>query len=490
MASTFGSYSIASSGMRANQTALTVLSHNMSNINTSGYSRQQVTMKELYTQNGSNTGSGCTLSEIRRARNLFLDGAYRNQSASSGYWGVKAANFEDMQLLLNEYSAGKDSAKNGLQATFTKFFNSWEELHKAPNSQSNRKAVLEDANAWVVVMAGIDKQLKQLQNDCCKKVKDGVDCLNDLAGEVAKLNLAIVQTEAGGAEAGDLRDRRDILLDEMSKWADIDVYETSNGMTTVSIGGVALVKGYNTNTLEVQGDGSAQHPLTVKWTELGSNLEVSSGSLKAYLEDADQSGVTAIEAASLPYNFDPTASVSSIGNLRQGLNNMMTTLALEINKLHSSGYGLDGTTGLDFFLPVDASKPLSLENIKINPQLENVNLIAASSSGASGNGEIADKIGSLLDEKLFKHGALSQDGVGYYQTLISWVGATGEQADNMYDTKSNLVKQINSQRQSISAVSLDEEVSKMITYQKAYSASARILGLVDDLLGGLINEIG
>lgn len=492
MGSTFSSYSIATSGMQVSQTALTVVSHNITNIATTGYSRQQVALTDICTetQSGNSTGVGCAVAEICRARNSFLDGTYREQNAESGYWEVKNANLEDMQLLLNEYSVDDGSSDNGFQATLTDFFNSWAELAKDPSSLSTRQAVIEAAQAFIEVVTSVDEQLAQSQTDACQQVRDGVDQLNDLASQVVELNKQIVQAELGGAESSDLRDQRDSLLDEMSQWTDISVQELSNGMVKVSIGGVPLVNGYNANTLAVDGDGSTQNPLTVRWAESETEVAISGGKLKAYLEDADKSGITAIDLDDLPYNFD-AASVSSISNLRQGLNALVTTIALNINELHQSGYGLDGSTGLDFIVPADSSEPLSLSNLTINSLLDDENKIAASAGGESGDGSIADQIGSLMeDATLFQYETLSLDGTGFYQKIISWLGTEGDKAGNYYETKSTLVAQIDSRRQSISSVSLDEELSKMTTYQNAYDASARVLSVVDSLLEGLIEDLG
>jgi flagellar hook-associated protein 1 FlgK len=135
---------------------------------------------------------------------------------------------------------------------------------------------------------------------------------------------------------------------------------------------------------------------------------------------------------------------------------------------------------------------LSLSNIAVNPQLaEDENKIATSASGESGDNFIASEISALMeDTTLFRYGTLSLDGTGFYQKIISWLGTEGDKTENFYETKSTLVEQIDSRRHSISSVSLDEELSKVTTYQNAYDASARVLSVVDSLLEGLIEELG
>lgn len=477
--------------MSANQNALSVVSSNISNADTTGYSRKQITSAEQVVQTGTTSaGTGVDLQEVRRARNVFLDQTYRRQNADSSYWETKSADFEDIQATLNEFSADDGSSDNGLQQTLLNFFNSWSDLSTDPSSQSSRQSVIEDADTLINTLQDMDDQLQQLQYDCAANVRDGVEQLNSLAQQVAKLNGLISQAELGGAEAGDLRDQRDTLLDQISSLANITVSDSSNGVFEVSIGGVSLVRGTTVRKLTAVGDGSSENPLTVQWADLGYSADITSGTIKAALEDCDQSSLQAIDAGSLPYNFSAD-SESSISNLRQGLNDMITTIADMVNELHSSGIDLDGNEGLDFFTAADSSQPLGIGNIQVNPELVNdLDKIVTSESGGSGDNTIAEQICQLTDEENFQFDGLSTDLNGFYQSLISWVSTEGETAGSSYDTQSTLVQQVDSQRQSISSVSLEEEMSKMITYQNAYNACAKVLSTVDSLLEELIQDLG
>lgn len=492
MSSTFGGYSIAVSGMSVNQSALTVTSHNLSNINTTGYSRQRITSQEntLNQQGATSLGSGTSVQEIVRARNRMLDSTYRQQNSGSGYWEAKSANIEDVQTILNEFSADDGTSTNGLQQTVEDFFSSWEELAKDPSSLSNRQSVIEYAKSLVDTVSQLDSQLQQLQLDAADKVKDGIGQLNTLAKKVADLNTQIKKAEVSGGEANDLRDQRDALLDSMSSLANVTVNEREDGTVEVSLGGVDLVQDGKTHTLVASGDGSIENPLGIQWSELGEKAKITSGSVAAYLGDADQSGVQAIDSTAIPYNYS-AGSNSSITNLRQGLNDLITTIATQVNAIHSANRGLDDTTGLDFFLPVDDSQPLSSSNIQVNPALvEDTNKIAASANGESGDNTAATAIAELADEAEFQIDGLSMDCNSFYQGLISWLATTGDTANSNYETQNSLVSQVDNQRMSTSSVSLDEEMSNMITFQNAYSASARVLSTIDSLVEGLIEELG
>lgn len=492
MSSTFSGYSIAVSGMYVNQAALSVTSNNLSNINTTGYSRKQISSSEtVVQQNTSSVGTGTSVAAINRARNQMLDQTYRQQNAQAGYWQAKSVNLEDAATTLSEFSANDGSSDNGLQQTIQEFFNSWEELAKDPSSLSSRQSVIEYAKSLVDTLSSVDEQLQALQWDAAAKVKDSVTELNDLAAQVADLNQQIKQQEISGAEASDLRDERDVLLDSMSALTNITVREQQDGTVAVTIGGVYLVQGNKTNTLAVTGNGSADQPLTVEWSNLEQKAHLDGGSIQAYLEDADQSSVTAVDSDSLPYDYS-AESTSSIANLRQSLNVLMTTIAVEINSIHSAGTGLDGTTsGLAFFTPIDESQPLSISNMQVNPELEaDTNKIAASADGAAGDNTVASKIAEVANGDIFLYDGLTMDSNSFYQSIISWLGTVGDNANSSYTNQSALVAQINNQRLSISSVSLDEEMSNMIMYQNSYSASARVLGVIDGLVADMIEELG
>ncbi|HBS59838.1 MAG TPA: flagellar hook-associated protein FlgK, partial [Firmicutes bacterium] len=214
MSSIFSGYSIAVSGMMANKDALTVSSHNISNVNTAGYSRQRTVMAEV--KGACGLGAGTTLEEITRARDQYLDRNYRRENAGLGYWTTKSANLTDIQEMLNELQSDDGTSDSGLQQVITDYFDSWDDLATDAGSMESRNAVLAAAKAMLDMVAQITGQLSQLRRDCITKVEDAVDELQDTARKIATLNLQIKQLEARDVEADDLRDQRDQLIDEIS----------------------------------------------------------------------------------------------------------------------------------------------------------------------------------------------------------------------------------------------------------------------------------
>lgn len=489
MVSTFGAYSVAYSGMYVSKAGLTAASNNLANVDTTGASRVRVSSADTSAvqADGTTVTSGARIASITRARDALLDAAYRTKNGDTTYWAVKSGNLEYMQEILSEFTASDGTGDDGLQQLFTGFFNSWEELAKDPGSQSNRQAVVEAATSLLSGLSTMDGQLQQLQKDCCDGASDGVDSLNDLAGQVAALNKQISEAENNGSEASYLRDQRDALVDQMSSLADVTVAE-SNGVYKVMVGGSTMINGSTYRTLTISGDGSADKPLQVKWKDSGSTVDIASGSIKAYLEDANQSGYADITDSGT-YNYTAGAA-SSISNFRQALNDLVTTLADQVNSLYSSGYGLDDSTGLAFFTASDSSRPLSIANIQVNPEISaDVDKLAAGASTADGDNTIAAAIYNLSGADIYQFDGAKMDLNDFYESIISWIGTSGDSAASSYDTQNTLLSQVDNQRQSVSSISLDEEMSKLIVYQNAYNASAQVLSTINGLIGDLIEDV-
>jgi flagellar hook-associated protein 1 len=499
MSSTFGTYSVAYSGMYTNQAALITTSTNLANVDTTGASKVQLTSVDSSTSQSDGTSTtvstnGVTVASITRSRDIYLDSTYRTENAESTYLAVKSGNVEYIDTILSEYDTvttdddGNTTTTSGVEDSITDFFSKWETLSTSSTSETDRIAVVTAGSDLLTKLIAIDEELQQLQEDAVTGVEDGVDSLNDLAEQVADLNAQITLAEAGGGEASYLRDQRDALLDEMSSLANITVTTGSDGVLSVSISGVTVVDGDEYNTLAVEGSGTTDDPLKVVLADSGNEVDITSGSIKAYMEDADQTGYETIDASDLPYNFT-TDATSSITTMRQALNILITTLATSINSLTSSGVDLDGNAGLDFFTTIDSSEPLSITNIQVNPELvSDPDKVVTSSSEEDGDNSIADAICDLdSDTALYENEGTSLDIIGFYSAITTWLGTEGDTLSSNYETQAALVTQLDYQRDAVSAISIDEEMSNMIKYQTAYAASARVMNTIDEMIASLID---
>jgi flagellar hook-associated protein 1 FlgK len=247
MAVGFSSYEIARSGLFVNERGLFVTGHNLSNVNTSGYVRQQavIATAQYITEPSKygilQYGLGADIQQIRQIRHTFLDNIYRQENTTLGYWEARNKTFEDIQAILGE------PMSSGLQSVMNQFWDSWQELSKEPDSLTVRALVRQRAEALVHHFNHLGAQLDKLQTDLNSEVRVRIEEVNQITEQIAKLNLAILRNEVSGDTANDYRDQRNTLVDRLSKLVNAEVTEMQDGQLDITVGGYILVtKGQHT----------------------------------------------------------------------------------------------------------------------------------------------------------------------------------------------------------------------------------------------------
>lgn len=248
MAVSFASYEIARSGLTVNERGLYVTGHNISNVNTPGYVRQQAMIKNgpyqtTYTAAGmSQLGLGADIEQIRQIRHSFLDNVYRQENTTLGYWESRRKTFQDVQAITAE------PMDSGLQNVLNQFWDSWQELSKEPDSLTVRALVRQRGDALAQQINHMGSQLDRLQGDLNSEIGVRIDEVNQITSQIAGLNVTILKTEATGDTANDYRDQRNVLIDRLTKLVNADVNEMQDGQVDVTLGGYFLVqKGVSTN---------------------------------------------------------------------------------------------------------------------------------------------------------------------------------------------------------------------------------------------------
>ncbi|PAB60123.1 flagellar hook-associated protein FlgK [Anaeromicrobium sediminis] len=467
MSSTMGSYMIPNSGLYTSQTSLYVTNNNISNVDTSGYTRQQAIScnRNPYSQGLYEIGSGVDIQQVRQMRNSFLDNSYREENSTLGYWETKSSVVNDIEPLLGAFS------EYGLYSSMDNFFYSWDELSKNPESITERAAVIECGVAFADTVNQIDEQLTNIQQDVCTKIASTVDEINLIADGIAELNQKILDCETSGVDANDYRDQRNFLIDQLSYLTDMDISEQPNGMVNVTVGGVDLVNGNESKTMEVEISNPEGSQIEVKWQDSGKDVQIKDGKLKG-LKDC-------IEGED-----------NIINKVRSDLDTLVNTMATEINAIHSTGYGLDGSTGIDFYVPIDPNKPIGMRNIQVNPVLDDPNKLAASASGEPGDNAIAKEIVDFRNKECFEFEGSNMNIDDYTTYVIASVGTAGKDTTSFAENQRAVVNQIQFQRQSISQVSMDEEMNNMIRYQQSYNANAKAFQAIDEMIDNIINKMG
>ncbi len=241
--SSMSSLYVGVSGLNVSQAALNVTSHNLANVDTAGYVRQQVVQTDFrYVKLGDSyvstlqQGLGANFAEVKQVRDFFLDKAYRQEFGRQAFYDAQYDAVSEVESLFGELEG------ETFQNVIGDFWTSLQELAKEPDSIVTRASFIETAVTFVERADNISNQLKDYQINLNTKIKDQVDRINEIGDEVKKLNLKIRQYESTGVEnANDLRDQRNVLLDELGQMAKITYKENASGIVTVNLEGIPFV---------------------------------------------------------------------------------------------------------------------------------------------------------------------------------------------------------------------------------------------------------
>ena len=256
--SLMGSFYTGVSGLQVSNNALNTTAHNMSNMDTIGYTRQQVSQTARRyvtvskgTPNWKQLGLGVEYSLTRHERDVFLDKNYRRESGRSGFYDVSTSAMEEIEYILGEGEAGGSIEGHEFSESLSNFWVSIQELSKDPTSSVNQNLFVTRAFEFVTRASAVYNSLCQYQDNLNKSIVKEVTNINSYAQEIEELNERIVAIEAGVEHANDLRDRRDLLLDKLAKLGSISYDEDITGYVTVRFEGVDLVKGGMVNNMQL-----------------------------------------------------------------------------------------------------------------------------------------------------------------------------------------------------------------------------------------------
>lgn len=458
MYSAFFGIEIARSALFAHQRAQENVAHNIANANTPGYSRQRVVLESRYSSTFSTTpgmgqaGSGVQVADVTRIRDVFTDMQYRNENSGLGQWEVQKDILAQIEAIFNEPS------DIGISSVLSKFWESLETLAENPGSAETRETVKERAITLADTINHTDFSLSQILDDINYRLGVKVQEVNTLARQIAELNGQIQTMEITGVTASDLRDKRDVLLDELSKIVKIDTSQDEQGQFSVNVGGTILIKGtdYNSFTLD-----SSQSPPHVKWETYNTSVNLKKGELQGLLDLSNK-----------------------LTGYRNDLKKFADSLTARFNEIHGEGTDLYGNLGGEFFL----SKPSGNDLITVNPDIINdTNLIAAAGNPFGGKGDNRNALRLAHIKSISMDGASGPTFDDFYGSLVSRLGIDSQEAQRMMVSQEYMVSQLDYRRQETSGVSLDEEMTKMIIYQHAYTAAARVITTLDEMMGVVLS---
>jgi flagellar hook-associated protein 1 FlgK len=560
---------IGRGALLAQQKGLDVTGHNIANVNTPGYTRQALVL-----QSSENTslgrvklGYGVNADSVTQAFDRFSTKSINQKTSSLAEYETEKSTLDYVQGLFNE------ETENGLNKVTADFWNAWQDLSNNPAGMAERTALLEKAQNMVQQFQGIRNGLTQIKDEMNLNLRGGIEEINTLNEQIAKLNERIVETESGGTKSNDLRDQRNNLIQNLSQLTDISYLEKDNGaLTVMTKSGIGLVEGNLYWTLSQQGDNIYWNNITsdvsnqLTGGKIGAWLDLRDNILPQYMANMDELAGTMIyevnklhydgytmDGSTHKYFFDNT-SMGDVG-YGAGWGGTSTVLAGGVysgNADKTFTFTIDGlggpyTVGTDIFsvdwtdgvnngtINVTATNYENLSvrdgvridfgvgdlvdgdtfSISVQDNADAAKTIALSSDVAdtpsniaasqssdpteTGNNQNALAIQALSDEQVSTKKWTYQNRGGiqsstnqfgtmdeYYNVLVGDIGMLTDEAgqnQNFYET---MINQLNDLRDSVSGVSLDEEMINMMKYQYAYIAASKLVNASDAMLQALM----
>ncbi len=535
-------FSIIKNALLATQKSVSVVSHNIANANTEGYTKQRPVLENTgpVEMGGLSFGYGVDVTTIERVYDSFLAIQVRDAISDSQYFGTKSDVIRGVEGILNDIDGG------GLSAAMDDFFNAVEDVATNPASSPERVSLLSRAALLTDTFNSIDRRIRDNLKNIDKGIESAVDEINDLATRIRDINLKIRYSEAGGATPNDLFDKRDYLLDQLAELVEIKTSVKETGELDIYLGGgVPIVVGDRVFDFSAEFEPTGDVKLMVGDTRVDSFIE--SGRLKGLIDGR-----------------------SVVKDGLERLNLLAAALTKEVNLQHRAGYGLDGSTGNDFFsLPpvtvdpvnvqggagfvggsvtnlsavtlddyeirfIDSSTynvvnitdntivvsgatytsgspivfdgisvtimdisgtPVSGDRFRVSITAEaasNMSVAltdgdkfaaASSSTTLPGDNTNALTIAGLRDQNLIEGTTFAE----YHSSTLAQIGIAAKGAETAYKAQNVVTEQLRMERESVSGVSLEEEAMKLIQLQRAFEAAARVMNVADEMFEVLVN---
>ncbi|MBC8285993.1 MAG: flagellar hook-associated protein FlgK [Nitrospinae bacterium] len=555
----FSILNTAKLGLLSQQLAIEVTGQNIANVQTEGYSRQEVNFEATNPRNFSlgQIGTGVKVAGIERAHDQFLLSQILSEGDTLGKFQVRKDVYDQLELLLSENNG------RSLNQSLSSFFTAVQDLASNPTGLPERSSMLEEAKNLSSVFNNLGESLFQIQQNLDSAISVEVGKINSLAQEVAALNKSIHANEPTTYSANDLRDKRDLKVKELSELIDLNFVDERDGQISLTLDdGTPLVLQSTAFTLDTAINGNNKSFLDIGIQDAAGNSKnvtssITGGTLKGYLDMRD----TEVEA------------------LKDKLDRMAAGFVQEFNEIHQQGFGIDGSTGNNFFNALKTTVVTNVNNTgsatltAANGDPSNIsvdkyeitltgansfslqNLTTGASSGTftftsgstfnlangfavtiSGSPAVGDRFklsasesasrdfsvsnevlsnGSkisaglnsstdganalelvdLQSKLVFDSITLDASGSGtftfdeFYSSIVSAVGIQSYASRSTLSQQDGILLQLKTRRESISGVSIDEEMINMIKFQQAYNAAARLIGVVDELLDTVISQV-
>jgi flagellar hook-associated protein 1 len=572
----FSTFNVAKRGMYVQQKSIDVTSHNIANANTDGYSRQRAKIETTrpFGMESINSvsepgqlGTGAQISAIERVRDSFLDYQVRTENSIMGQFSARDKFLSEVEAIFNEPS------DTGISTMIGKFYDSWQQLSKQPQSSNARTVVAQQSAALADELNHTYNQLSKLKENAQAAINSTVFEINNILNQVKGLSEQISRVKIAGNMPNDLMDKRDLLLDQLSSKFNINIDKRNLEAVDVKSSDLTGTPDFNfvsaitdgkekrlsyINSIEKTGTGFPTD-ITITYSKLG---DMSSGAEQATIkiigvteeqfkqidqgrvlwantagEAVDGSGTPIPDNAVLTFDninlFKPSngelkgymSIQTDVDEYIGQLNNLAKAVAFTTNAIHTGNEAAEAGEVPFFINGEDRTKEeeITAANIAVNRAiLDDVMKINAGESPQSGetDGSRALAIAQLrnvsiriqdMNTKIVSRADLFDDSKGgsklqnngleiagsvkgmkidnYFKDTIDRLGVQSQEAKRMVRNQEALLGSLEESRLSVSGVSLDEEMANLIQFQHAYSANAKVISTIDELLEVVINGL-
>lgn len=475
--------SIGKTGLAAAQKSLQTAAHNISNVNSDGYSRQKVVQQASIPIGIGNTviGTGTYIKSIERIHDDFIEKRLNGVISDHAFNDERYFQLSLVENIFNEINY------EGLNTSINNFFNSFRELSNNPGSETIRSLIRENAKILVQNFHRTNEALDKAAENINNKLDMAVDDINSTLTAIANLNYKIREIEVTNGESGDLRDERDRYLNKLAEFFAVESYSDDEGRFIVSAKGVGtLVSGRINQTFKCKSPPpEGVNPAFANAREIILDNKVLSsrfqlGKVTALLQTRNE------EIKSMHEKIDEIAwSLANAVNAvhRRGFINKEVDVDAQGNPIPSS---MERATNIDFFkIKEDPYKAAFL--IDLSPDIKESlsNIATAAEPNAPGDNRIALAISKLQYEQISHNGetTLEED----YLQSVGTVALTSGKFKIAQEQSEGILAQTRSFREQISGVSVDEETANMMKYQHAYEASARVMRVADDMFKAILS---
>jgi flagellar hook-associated protein 1 FlgK len=472
MSGLFSSLNASVQALSATSLALNTAGKNLANMNNASYARQRVIFGDrgtVQTPEGPQS-MGLEALGVQQLRDPLLDQQVTREIALTSSYTAQQQFLQNGQANLgqsiNNTSAtdttGSSAGTGGLGAALDDFFNSFQSLASSPTDVGERQTLLQKAAVLTGTINQTDTNLAQVQSDATTQIQADVTTVNQLLQQVAVLNKQIGAVEIGKPNSAvDLRDQRQAVLEQIAAKLPVSSEDGTNGMIKLTM------KDASNNDVVLVDDATVTGPVTFTGTGLTAGASA-----------------TAVQFSSGSIYGALTARDGALQDMRDSLDNLSQQLVTAVN----AAYNPSSTSGADFFDPSGTTAG----TIQLEAGLTPSTLVAG--AGAAGDNSLALAVAAVANQTFSTSGSPADviDGtIGqYYGGAVSSLGQSLSTMNTLVDNQTSVQNLVTGQRNSVSGVSLDEEMADLVRYQTAYQASARVFSTIDGLLDTVVNHLG